>query len=572
MLSRKEHSITSQALVVGVSALAFACAALWVKSVTAKRGLAATVPTNLSLSSPAPAVHLTVPRTIQTPRKTETVDIRPLGFRQGSSTVRFMFVNDVYSIESIAKLATLMKDYERGDNCIFSLNGDFLGGFPLAVSSQGKAMVDAMNMLHFDYVVLGNHEFDYGREILQSRITESNFRWLGANVLDVKSKGLLPGVKDVEVRRMKLTHSGKSREVLVGMFGVCTEMTPRLSYPGDSVVFEDVVEASKRCVAKLKKQGAQIIIGLTHVSFIKDKAIANQVQGIDLLLGGHDHTPMVWKEGHTLIVKSGQNAEALAVVDLNVTFTAQGKMVFFPSYSLIDNCNSAMDDEVVAVIKAYEKEHASFGGDEVLCALTGSTKLDSTTTIARTSGCTFGYMVADTMQAYYKSDIGLINGGFLRADKQYDEGHRLTVQDVLQELPFPRECVQLKLKGRFVRQALEQQLQYMPAASGAFPHVSSGWQLNFDAKKPKGQRVLSLLQHGKEIEDEKVYTVSLTVFMAGGGDDCDAYKEGTRSSDSECEVKVSDVVIAYFRNLKQQAHASEVSFDVETTKRCCNVY
>lgn len=85
--------------------------------------------------------------------------------------------------------------------------------------------------------------------------------------------------------------------VRVGLFGVCTAATPSLSYPGPNVRFLDVVSTAQACVRKLRAQGANVIVALTHVSVMQDREIAKNVPGISILLGGHDHTPFVQTEG-----------------------------------------------------------------------------------------------------------------------------------------------------------------------------------------------------------------------------------------------------------------------------------
>lgn len=148
----------------------------------------------------------------------------------------------------------------------------------------------------------------------------------------------------------------------VGLFGVCTEETPQLSYPGPSVRFDPVIPEAQRCIQILKHgptpdedlqsdPSAQptiipsapfhatkpnlavtmkpivpsdIIIGVTHQSYHQDQDLAMET-GLDvaLLLGGHDHLPFAFMENNTLIFKTGQNALWLGVVDIRFEVTLQ---------------------------------------------------------------------------------------------------------------------------------------------------------------------------------------------------------------------------------------------------------
>jgi len=99
-------------------------------------------------------------------------------------------------------------------------------------------MIDLLNHLNVDYAVFGNHEFDFGSEILLERIKESNFKWVGSNVKDTKTGQVLGGGIDTLIFSI-------GNDIKIGMFGVCTQETPQLSFPGPGVVFEDIIETSK---------------------------------------------------------------------------------------------------------------------------------------------------------------------------------------------------------------------------------------------------------------------------------------------------------------------------------------
>lgn len=101
-------------------------------------------------------------------------------------------------------------------------------------------MIELMNALKMDFAVLGNHEFDFGSDELLQRMKESEFTWLGSNVLDKKSEKLF-GNNSKRTYMYKCPDAG----ITVGVFGVCTEETPVLSYPGEGVEFADVLEVSK---------------------------------------------------------------------------------------------------------------------------------------------------------------------------------------------------------------------------------------------------------------------------------------------------------------------------------------
>src|SRR5262249_25368082 len=162
----------------------------------------------------------------------------------------------------------------------------------------------------------GIHEFDSGREVLRERMKESKFRWLSPTVVDRRS-GQAFGGASTEV----LVTLGGAR---VGLFGLTTAQTAQTSRPGPEVSFGQPVTVAKDVAARLRTQGANIVVAVTHLTMAEDKAIAAAAD-VDLILGGHEHEPLVAEEGKTLITKAGSDARYLVQVD--VWLTRDGRLV-----------------------------------------------------------------------------------------------------------------------------------------------------------------------------------------------------------------------------------------------------
>ena len=99
---------------------------------------------------------------------------------------------------------------------------------------------------------------------------------------------------------------------MTGPSGAAPE-TDVLSDPGPAITITPPVATAASAVERLKAQGADLIIALTHDDLADDRAVASSVEGINLILGGHDHNPITFQEGDTLIVKAGYDAHYLAV-------------------------------------------------------------------------------------------------------------------------------------------------------------------------------------------------------------------------------------------------------------------
>jgi 2',3'-cyclic-nucleotide 2'-phosphodiesterase (5'-nucleotidase family) len=135
------------------------------------------------------------------------------------------------------------------------------------------SLINLINILLFVCVcfIEGNHEFDFGVKVLESRMNESQFVWLNSNV-----QLPFPTVENVVIQ---------VGPVKLGLFGILFAFGPS----DKSVVIKDMIQTSKEQVAKLKQKGAQYIIALTHQSAAEDCKLSTTVSGINLIVGGHEH-------------------------------------------------------------------------------------------------------------------------------------------------------------------------------------------------------------------------------------------------------------------------------------------
>ncbi|ETW09319.1 hypothetical protein, variant 1 [Aphanomyces invadans] len=406
-----------------------------------------------------------------------------------SATLTFLTVNDVYDVVpneqgrgGMAELATLLQA-ERSiipptHHTITTINGDFLSASQAGEHYKGAHMIDILNRMDIDYAVYGNHEFDFGSDVLVQRVAESNFQWFGSNVRDKVTGNVLGNGLDTVLFPVGSTSQGGV--IQVGMFGICTPETPHLSFPGDKVEFLEIVDTSKRCVDELKARGADVIIALTHVSIAHDKLLAKRVPGIDVILGGHDHDPFTLYQGKTFIHKSGQNAYWLGRVDFVIRKRGD-KVTVSPGWKMLVNQHVTPEAGIEALVHKYMAPFLTAdrleAGARQLAVL--SHPLITKTSVMRGEESNFGNLVADAIRQELGAQFGLLNGGFVRGDTVHEAKTQLTVGMVLKEMPFPRPAVLLRIQGRDLKEAVEQHLRHYPLLAGSFPHVS-GMRVTYD--------------------------------------------------------------------------------------------
>jgi 2',3'-cyclic-nucleotide 2'-phosphodiesterase (5'-nucleotidase family) len=459
-----------------------------------------------------------------------------------SAKVTFLHVNDVYEISAkrgvggLAELAALLNaERARSANVIMTLGGDLISPSLMSGLTKGKQMVAMMNALGLDFAGLGNHEFDFGDDVLKARMAESNFTWLATNTLGADGKPF-GGASAYAMRDI-----GAFK---VGFFSLLTPETSYLSSPGAGVKFTEVEASAKKAVADLRKQGAHFVVAITHLDLAVDRALARQVRGLDIILGGHDHDPQMIFENKTLILKAGADAHYLAVAEVTLSAReSRGKMKYSirPQWRLVSTAGVAPDAKIAALVDGFNSTL-----DKNLDVAVGTTavELDSRRSSVRSMETTMGNLIADAIKAGVGAEIGFANGGGIRGDRIYDAGTTLTRKDVLTELPFGNVTVVLGLAGVDLLAALENGVSRVEDTAGRFPQVS-GLSFAFDRNKPKGGRVSEVMVNGQPLDLARIYKVATNDYIAGGGDGYTALKKGKVLIDASGATLMATMVMDY---------------------------
>lgn len=430
-----------------------------------------------------------------------------------------LHVNDWDRIEAVdgaggaGRIAAVVKAEkaraaEAGATVIVTFGGDMISPSLLSGIDKGANMIDMANAVGIDYAVLGNHEFDFGPEVLQARVGESTFRWLSGNT-SMKGQANFPGVADatiVEVGPYK-----------VGILGLTTPDTVNVSSPGPDVTFEPYGVAGPRIAKVLKDQGADMVIALSHEDYTGDLALMRAAPAIDLVLGGHDHLALALYDGKHAVFKAGSQGTFVGRLTLTVDKTegrSGPRVTWTPDFALIHTAAVTPDPEVQAKVDGYmAKLDAELGQ-----ALgTTTVELDSRRATVRGGEATIGNLIADAMRVGTGADAAITNGGGIRGDTSYPAGTTLTRKSVLAELPFGNRTLKLAVKGADILAALENGVGKIEEGAGRFPQVS-GIGFAYATAKPAGARVSDVTVGGRPLDPAATYTLATNDFMARGGD------------------------------------------------------
>lgn len=478
----------------------------------------------------------------------------PLGIGRARAATEhaltFLHFNDCYQISprrglgGVAPLATLLKqERARAPGALTTFGGDLISPSLLSGITKGEHMIEFANALGVQAAVLGNHEFDFGAETMKTRVAESKFPWLGANVLGSDGKPFGGAIA---------THMMSAGPLKIGFVGLMTREARLYIRGGLPVTFGDVVPAARAAVAALKKEGAQVIVALTHMNLSEDQQLVREVRGLHLVLGGHEHIPITVHERGVLILKAGTDAEFLGVVDLDVTVDGD-EVRAIPSWRLIANHRVRADPDIQDKVRHYEQRLDHEMGRPIGKT---ATAMDSHAEIVRLGEAAIGNLVADAMRAATGADVALMNGGGLRGNKRYPAGSSLTARDVFSEMPFGNVVLVLEAQGRDIKALLEHGLSRAGREFGGFPQVS-GVKAVFDPALAAGSRVVSVTVGDAPLDPDRTYRIATNDFLAAGGDGYTMLRDLKRVVDSNAGPLVAGVVIEYIKQKGTVAPAVE---------------
>jgi 5'-nucleotidase len=490
---------------------------------------------------------------------------RSLGVFEPEFNLRILHTNDHHAhLEPITSKETQLGGIAQRKTLIDRLKaenpketllldaGDIFQGTLYFNFYLGQADLPFYNQMNYQAGTLGNHEFDRGQTVLADFIKKSQFPLVSANLKIADFSPLKGLVKPWSI----LSVNGEK----IGIFGLTTEDTAKMSSPGEGVTFTNAVEAAKQAVVELKQQGINKIIGLTHIGFESDLNLAKTIDDIDIIIGGHTHTPLGSMPNATQpypVVETTPNGKTVLVVtdwewgkylgDLKVKFNAKGEVISWQGLPhAIDNTippDSRFSQQLETLATPLNTLRQTIIGKTNIL-------LEGSRDKVRTQETNLGNLIADAVLNQLKSDgaqIAILNSGGIRAS--IPPGN-ISVSQVIEVLPFGNTIGRVDLTGAQIKQALEHGVSKVELGEGQFPQVA-GLQFIYDPKAPIGSRVISVSiieQNGqsKPLNLNATYRVVTNSFMLNGGDGYEMMKAGKNSVDTG--FLFVDAVIDYIKN------------------------
>jgi 2',3'-cyclic-nucleotide 2'-phosphodiesterase (5'-nucleotidase family) len=425
---------------------------------------------------------------------------------------------------------------KNGDGFLLLDAGDTFQGTPVGILTKGEAVIHALNMLGYDAMGIGNHEFDAGVENLYRLAELADFPLLSGNIIEAQTGKPPTFATPYIIKEIK--------GLKIAIIGMTTADTPTYSYPGnvEGMQFLPVAPAMQKYVQEVRDKGVDLVVGLVHLGIpyytdqgwqeIMDREargekkewrlnameLAHEVPGIDLMFCGHIEKgyrePWEHPSHHTLMFQNYGKFTGLGQVTIEVdpeTKTISGYSLPGTDGSLItlfedEFCPmEALCVKVDSLIAEAEK-----GMDEPI----GRTL----TTLHRGDAATnlMGHVVVDAMRERTGADFAFTNLGGVRAEI---EAGKITPRDIFDVLPFGNRVVVISMTGEFLKEIMEWRVKGLRAGV-----IMSGAKIVFNRNRPDFDRITTFQVGGQTLDPEKIYRVATTDYIAQGNIGLDILK------------------------------------------------
>jgi 2',3'-cyclic-nucleotide 2'-phosphodiesterase/3'-nucleotidase len=487
------------------------------------------------------------------------------------------YSDNSYSNCGLAALSTIItKERELNLNTILIDNGDMIQGTAFTYfhaktkNNMQNPMIEVMNLMGYDAAVIGNHEFNYGREYLEDAIRTSDFPWLCANITK-KTTGKSFTNKPYIIKTF-------DNGLKVGILGLTTKYIPSWENPETikDLDFKDVIESADKWLNIMKeKEGTDINIVSYHGGFERDLEtgiptekltgenqgyeLCKKVDNIDVLLTGHQHRIIedISVNG-VLVLQPGYNGNVIGKVTIVLSKTS-GKWSITSKRSSIINANATeVDKRILDSISSIETK-AQFFLDIPMGFIEGDMTIKDSLE-ARLKDNAFIEFINNVQMDAAKVDI---SNTAIFDNHCMGFKHNVTMRDIIANYKFPNTIKVISLKGADIKAALEKTAEYFCITHGKIdvsmngehpklPHYNydmwEGIEYVIDVSKPINLRVTKLNYKNHPLNMDREYAVVMNNYRAGGGGDYLMFKGKTIIKD--IPIDMAELIANYILERK----------------------
>ena len=396
-----------------------------------------------------------------------------------SDDIIILYENDVHcAVEGYSKLSAMKKELKQTYEHVGVVScGDYIQGSSLGAISRGEYIIELMNLVGYDAVTLGNHEFDFRLDRLEELVAMMATKPVCCNFQEI-------GEDTSYFDPYKIVSYG---DVDIAYIGITTPSTISSSSPAQ---FKDengnykysfnpttLYEVVQENIDAAEAKGADYIIAISHIGYAEDEIygdledvedLIKNTDGLDVVLDAHSHSVI---EGMEITDKEGNE---VLLSSTGTKFENIGKLTISNGEiktELIKTEDYQGTDPIVdAKLNEINGEYATLGERKVAFSQVDLITHDADgNRLVRTSETNLGNLCADAVRYAMDADVGYMNGGGLRAAIQNGD---ITFNDLLSVFPFNNTVVLAEVSGQTLKDMMEMAVRSWPAEDGSFPHLS----------------------------------------------------------------------------------------------------
>lgn len=441
------------------------------------------------------------------------------------------------------RIASLIKKIRgKTKNVVVVDAGDIFQGTPFFKLYHGQVEVDMLNAAGYEIYTIGNHEFDDGSTNLAERLKTARFDIISAN-LDATA---VPALQKLIKPSVVKTIDGKK----VAFIGGITPHLPEVALNLEGVKLkasgDQWMQPFKDEVQRLKAEGVDKIVLVTHIGTELEKPLAEELRDVDVIIGGHSHTRL----DEPIVVKRADGSSCVIVQawcygrmlgKLKVSFDKEGRLILSDvDYNLLPIHDKIPEDPVMKA-ELREKGKPFAAQERTICGIALGPFENQFRRVWTDSS--LGNLITDSLVdagKKYGATIALQNRGGIRAGIDRGPVSQAKVEEVL---PFDNKLVFATVKGSTLLKVLEHSVSG-DLAGGRFLDVS-GLKIVYDRKLPSNHRLVEVktLVNGKweNVQPDKFYKIAVNDFTFKGG-------EGYDFSDATDIVRTEKRLSIFFMN------------------------
>ena len=440
------------------------------------------------------------------------------------TTIIIYSTNDMHgSINNFAKISKFIEnERKKNPHTLILCGGDIFSGNPIVdqYPQRGKPMIELMNKVGYQYATFGNHEFDYGQQVLKRCMKQADFEWICANMIVDPSTAVIKQPKpytfikvgDIDICIIGLVETSKR------FHGKPIPSAHPDHFKG--ITFTSPVET----VVKYKalREECDLFIGLFHTGYDTDKKIARLMSELDVIIGGHSHTriPSDRLINGVLITQAEDELKYIG----KTTITFENKHIISKQFELV-KIDEEME-ESSSINRLLRRYHQKMPLEETLAIVTSQFN----------GKHPLGSLMSDAIVHIYQTDFAFQNSGGIRIG-MLPKGN-ITLSDVYKLDPFYNTIVVYEMTPEDIRTLLKNSHRNNSKSVDLIP---GGLKYTIHTQNGKAIRVTLTDMNGNPLDENKFYKVGMNSYIAS------SYRFSKTLPHKEMSTKSSDALIEYLK-------------------------